>query len=310
MASQAVYASDPAKGWRPWGVLVPFLGLVFVVLTGGPLEILFARLHLLDEVKDDPVGLLGFVAFLVGPFGLLVLAVLAWVRFVERRPFSTIGLTAPRGAARFGGGLLVGAGMMCATVAGIWLTGVLTAGAVAPAFASASSIASITLLLGAFAVQSSAEEILFRGWMLSAVAAKFGTIAAVIVSSAVFTLLHFERQASWLFFFNVVLFALFACSWSLRTGNIWGVMGWHTAWNWLLGVGFGLRVTGLDTHMPALLVKLTPAGPVWLTGGAEGSEGSIFCTAILLAGIGWNLWRRTRRERAPTVLSTPDSRPV
>jgi hypothetical protein len=304
MASQTIYASDPARGWRPWGVLVPFLGIFFVVATGAPLEYLLSDLNLLAGKKEVPVGLLGFVAFLVGPFGLLALATLAWVRFVERRPFSTIGLTSPRGAAIFGRGLLTGALMMSAVVAGIWLTGALKAGAIAPAFASVTSIASIALLLGAFIIQSSAEEILFRGWMLSAIATKFGTVTAVIVSSAVFTLLHFDRHGPLLVIFNTSLFALFACSWSLRTGNIWGVMGWHSAWNWLLGTGFELRITGLDTHMPALLVQLTQAGPGWLTGGNDGSEGSIVCTAVLSAGIAWNLWRRRSRPGAMALVHT------
>jgi len=49
-----------------------------------------------------------------------------------------------------------------------------------------------------------------------------------------------------------------------------------------------------------LLVKLTPAGPNWLTGGAEGSEGSIVATVILSAGIAWNLWRsRSAQELLP-----------
>jgi len=295
VASIAIYAAAPAKGWRPWGLLVPILGIVFVVITGLPFEVLMARLHLLDATRDDPVGLVGFLAFLVGPFGALILAVLAWVRFVERRPFSTIGLPLPGGAA-FARGLLGGVCLISALIAGIWLTGALTAGAIAPAFASLASLGGIALLLAAFIVQSSAEEVLFRGWMLSALGAKFGTIAAMIVSSLVFTLLHFERHAPLLFFLNTFLFAVFACSWSLRTGNIWGAMGWHSAWNWLLGTGFGIVVTGLDTHMPALLVKLTPVGPAWLTGGMQGSEGSIVCTVILTAGIAWNLWRRPKRR--------------
>jgi membrane protease YdiL (CAAX protease family) len=299
VASIAIYAAAPAKGWRPWGLLVPFLGILFVVLTGLPFELLMARLHLVDAIRDDPVGLTGFLAFLIGPFSALALAVLAWVRFVERRPFSTIGLTTPGGAA-FARGLLGGLLLMGALIAGIWLAGGLTAGAVAPAFASLASLASIALLLLAFIVQSSAEELLFRGWMLSALGAKFGTVAAVIVSSLVFMLLHFERHAPLLFFLNTFLFASFACSWSLRTGNIWGVMGWHSTWNWLLGTGFGVLVTGLDTHMPALLIKLTPVGPVWLTGGAQGSEGSVVCTVIFVCGIAWNIWRKRARARVAT----------
>jgi hypothetical protein len=37
-------------------------------------------------------------------------------------------------------------------------------------------------------------------------------------------------------------------------------MGWHGGWNWMLAVGFELRVTALDAHLPALLVKLIPVG--------------------------------------------------
>jgi hypothetical protein len=53
----------------------------------------------------------------------------------------------------------------------------------------------------------------------------------------------------------------------------------------LLATGFELRVTGLDAHMPALLVKLVPRGPENLTGGAQGPEGSILCSLILVGGI-------------------------
>jgi membrane protease YdiL (CAAX protease family) len=290
MFSKIAYAGDPAKGWQPWGVLVPFLGIVFVVLTVGSQQVLLEHMHLIDA-QENPVGLVGFVAFLLGPFGALAAVTLAWVRFVERRSFATIGLAPVRPLLTLAQGHLVGDAMMACVVGGIWLTGSLTAGGYTPAFASLTSVASIALLLVGFVVQSGTEELLFRGWMLSAVAAKFGTPAGVVVSSLMFTLLHFDPSGTVLFFLNVFLFAVFACLWALRTGNIWGVMGWHAGWNWLLGVGFGLRVTGLDTHMPALLVKLTQSGPVYLTGGAQGAEGSIVCSVVLLGGIAFNAWR-------------------
>ena len=31
MSSVSIYGTDPAKGWRPWGVLVPFLGFAFII---------------------------------------------------------------------------------------------------------------------------------------------------------------------------------------------------------------------------------------------------------------------------------------
>jgi membrane protease YdiL (CAAX protease family) len=293
MPSQIIFSTEPAKGWRPWGALVPFLAFAFVFATVIVLQIALQHAHLLDA-EENPVGLTGFVAFLLLPFGALGLVVLAWIRFVERRSFATIGLTADHPQRRFALGHLTGVVMMAAIVTGIWLLGGAVSGPIAPAFGSTPHFAAIALLLLCFAVQSGVEEIFFRGWMLSAVAAKFGVPVAIALSSLLFTLLHFDSAAPLLFLVNVMLFAVFACLWALKTGNIWGVMGWHAGWNWLLAVGFEQRVTSLDAHMPALLVKLTPVGPTILTGGPPGAEASIVCTAILSAGIAYNLWRSRR----------------
>ena len=143
----------------------------------------------------------------------------------------------------------------------------------------------IAALLLCFLVQASVEEIVFRGWMLSAVARKFNVAWAVALSSLIFCLLHFSPGQPWLVTLNLVLFGLFVCAWALRANNIWGVMGWHAGWNWLLATGFELPVTGLDLKMPALLVALTPRGSDYLTGGAQGPEGSIACTVFLAVAI-------------------------
>ena len=68
-------------------------------------------------------------------------------------------------------------------------------------------------------------------------------------------------------------------------------MGWHAAWNWLLAVGFEVPVTGLDTKMPALIVKLMPQGSHFLTGGTQGPEGSLLCGLFFIIAIVWLLWR-------------------
>lgn len=133
-------------------------------------------------------------------------------------------------------------------------------------------------------VQSSVEEILFRGWLLSVVARKFNTLAAVALTSMVFALLHFSPGQAWLVTVNILLFSVFACCWALRAENIWGVMGWHAGWNWLLATGFELPVTGLDAGLPALLATLRPTGPAWITGGWAGTRGQHFLHRILPDG--------------------------
>jgi membrane protease YdiL (CAAX protease family) len=293
MTKRTLYTPDTAKGWMPWGILVPFLIVFFVVLTGLGPEIAMGKAGLLDA-NDNPNGLTSFILFLTIPFGLLGLAVLGWIRFVERRSFASAGLVADRSLRRFLLGHLTGVGMASAIVAGIWAAGGFQAGAIAPAFQSPMALVSIAALCVSFALQSSAEEFVFRGWALSAIAPKLGVVLAVILSSAVFLLLHFEHGAPPLVYVNTVLFALFACVWAIRRGHIWGVMGWHSGWNWILAVGFESRVTGLDARVPALFVQMRSIGPGYLTGGPDGPEGSVLCTAVLLAGIAWVIARRTR----------------
>ena len=143
-------------------------------------------------------------------------------------------------------------------------------------------------------VQSGVEEILFRGWLLSVTARKFGPLVGVVLTTMLFSLLHFSPGQPLLSMLTIALFSVFACVWALRARSIWGVMGWHAGWNWLLATGFDLPVTGLDAGVPALLVTLIPVGPVWLTGGAEGPEASIFCAMVLTAGIAFFARRRAR----------------
>jgi hypothetical protein len=64
----------------------------------------------------------------------------------------------------------------------------------------------------------------------------------------------------------------------------------------LLATGFELRVTSLDAHLPALLVQMIPRGPDYLTGGAEGPEGSIVCSLALAGGLAFVGLRPTRKN--------------
>lgn len=296
MKHQAIYSADPARGWLPWGALVPFLAIVLVALPDFVSSPVLSRLQLVDA-HGTPIGLRGYYAFLLLTFALIALVVWAWVRFVERRSLASIGLV-PRNAARsLVAGLAVGMGMSSAIVGGIWMAGGARADGFARAFATPINLLHMLLLLACFTFQSSVEEVVFRGWLLSGMARKLNIPIALVVTSLVFAFLHFSPRAHWLFLLNVFLFSVFACGWSLRSGNVWGVMGWHGAWNWLLGVGFETPVTGLDLKLPALIVRMIPGGPVFLTGGAEGPEGSIFCTAVLIVGTLFVLWRSRQGKR-------------
>lgn len=299
MKPTALYSSAAAKGWLPWGPLAPFLCIALVAIPDATAELSLRALHFADK-KGDPVGLLGWCLFLLVTFTLMGLVFLAWVRLVERRPLATIGLVGPHRVRTYLGGLAIGAASSATVVAAIWIAGGYRAGGYGAAFASPRALLSIAALLPCFAVQSAVEEMIFRGWLLSGIARKLNVPLAVVLSSATFTLLHYERHQHWAATTAIFLFAVFACAWSRRAGSVWGVMGWHATWNWLLGVGFELPITGLRANLPALLVKLTPVGGVLLTGGAQGPEGSLWCSAFFVAAIAY-LAARSRAARPLVV---------
>ena len=299
MKATALYSAEPAKGWMVWGALAPILCIVLVALPDLAVSFALMPFHMVDE-HGDPRGPLSFLVFLLATFPLMGAVFLGWVRFVERRPLATIGLAGPHRARTFLTGLALGVATSAAVVAMIGIGGGYRVGGIGGAFASPRALLYIVALLGGFAVQSSVEETVFRGWLLSGIARKFNVTVAVLLVSATFTLLHFEPRQHWATTATSFLFSVFACVWALRAGNIRGVMGWHAGWNWLLAVGFEVPVTGLKTDLPALLVKLTPVGSRLLTGGGQGPEGSLSCNLFLAGAVAFLLALRGRiRAAAP-----------
>ncbi|MEO7254717.1 MAG: CPBP family intramembrane glutamic endopeptidase [Casimicrobium sp.] len=293
MRSTSLYSSETARGWLTWGVLAPILLILFVAIPAVVGAKVRQYFHLAD-VDWKPIGMAGWVALLVIEFAATGLLVLAWVRWVERRSLASIGLTHPGGGALFLRGLGVGVVTSFGVVAAIWIAGGYAADGYAKAFASPTALMNIVILLLCFMVQAGIEEIIFRGWLMSVLARKFNVIIAVAGTCIVFAALHFGRQTPWLDTVLTLLFSLFACCWALKAGNIWGVMGWHAGWNWLLAVGFEVPITGLDTNMPALLVKLVPQvtpGSHFLNGGTQGPEGSLLCGLFFIIAIAWLLLR-------------------
>lgn len=277
------FGEEQPRGWLPWGALAPFLALIFIILgIVSSSEIYLKPAGFLDE-RDEPIGTMGLFAMLMVSFGAVGLLTTAWIKFVERRSLTSVGLT-PGGLRPFLGGHGIGVLMVLATVISIAVFGGYASGSVLPALSSPMALFNILLLLVGFALQSSVEEYVFRGWLLDVMARKFNIWVAVIVSSALFCLLHVNPENPWYDNVNTLAFAFFACAWVMHTGNIWGAMGWHAGWNWFMGVGFDLPITGLETGVPALVVELVPEGPRWLHGGNTGPEGSVFCTLVFILG--------------------------
>ncbi|ADL01917.1 CPBP family intramembrane glutamic endopeptidase [Brevundimonas subvibrioides] len=286
MAGRELYAAAPGRQRRTWSVAAVILALAFVIVgqIGAVVPMQITRALPSDQTQWPTLSYILFVAF-----GLGAALTLAWVVFFERRRLANVGLNGDF-AVRFGRGFGLGLAYLATVVCIIWATGAyrVEASGIFQAGLSAAVLTPLVVLLFGFIVQGSTEEIVFRGWLMGIIASRHGLVIALTVSSLLFGLAHAGNidpsPELALALVNIALFGLFIGLYAAREGSIWGVCGWHAAWNWLLGTGFGLEVSGEVVNVTPSIVDLQAVDGAawWLTGGAFGPEGSVVVTAVLL----------------------------
>jgi uncharacterized protein len=194
-----------------------------------------------------------------------------FARWVERREVSELAL--PGMVREMGIGLLVGSGlytgcMLILMVMGIYrMDGLNPVSFLVPAIASALSSGFL-------------EELLFRGALFRIVEEWLGSWISIIISSAVFGLVHLANPDATLIgalFISVEAGLLLAAAYMV-TRRLWMSIGFHVSWNYTQSAVFGGIVSG-GIAEPGL-IKPILKGPELLTGGQFGLEASL--TAFLL----------------------------
>lgn len=130
------------------------------------------------------------------------------------------------------------------------------------------------LLVGFF------EEFLFRGYTLFTLSRGITFWPAAVVLSLLFGGVHLGNPGeSWRGALSAGLIGLFFCFTVRRTGNLWFAVGLHASWDWAESYFYGVPDSGtmVQGHY------LTPSfqGPVWLTGGSVGPEGSVLVFVVI-----------------------------
>jgi membrane protease YdiL (CAAX protease family) len=139
------------------------------------------------------------------------------------------------------------------------------------------------------------EELLSRGYHLQTITSGINLFWGVMISSAVFGLLHLGNPNATLVSAAGIFFAgIFFAYAYIRTKQLWLPMGIHLGWNFFEGVVFGFPVSGLDIYA---LTRITVQGPELWTGGAFGPEaGLIVLPALILGGFLIYLYTLKRAE--------------
>ncbi|MDW8750634.1 type II CAAX endopeptidase family protein [Streptococcus suis] len=232
-------------------------------------------------------------------FAFISLAIILWARFVEKSPWLGLGMIKKGAFKDFILGWGIGAAMLITCVLLMWGFGAIRISSVQ---FSPQLFGEFLVLVLAWSVQGTTEELLTRGWMFSSLSAKYNIPVGALVSSLFFTFLHLGNDGiSLIPLLDLTLFAILACLVMLKTGNLWVISGIHAAWNCFQGNVFAFPVSGSQAGQA--FISVNTSGPDWLSGGVFGVEGSVFSLLIQAGMISWlvyELYFTSNTSSAPT----------
>ena len=249
-----LYAAWPEGARRTWGWAALLVSIGLYILSSAPLVIAIAVYGATSGVAPEAMeaalwgadSLAVLFPALISQFALWLVMVLVWVKVVERRSLKSIGFCGPNFAGRYVRGLLTGIGLVV-ILGGVYAALSAISGANGAALAEAGEIdparlinGDLLLILGlialAFLFQGAVEEIAFRGWLMSTLAARWPVALATAVSGALFAVMHVHVFGSGALLgtaalAGIGLTGLFFALYALAERSLAGVLGAHGAFN-------------------------------------------------------------------------------
>jgi membrane protease YdiL (CAAX protease family) len=283
--------------WGPDG-LRPGWGFAFYVVAYLALQSLAIQLVGLRDFGDS--GLWSMLLVEVGNFLAAAIPALVLAR-IERRPWAAYGLPIRQAfGRRFWAGALWGFLSISLVMLAIYSGHSYLPGHIilhrARLLRFAAFWGTYFVIVGLY------EDFLFRGYSQFTLARGIGFWPAAGLLAASFGLVHRGNVGeNWSGLLLAALIGLFFCLTLQRTGTLWFAIGFHAAWDW--GESFFYSVPDSGTVVPGHLLNSTLHGPVWLTGGSVGPEGSVVCfLVIVLISVTFNrLYPRSASSAPGTV---------
>ncbi|MCK4720455.1 CPBP family intramembrane metalloprotease [bacterium] len=248
------------------------LSLVIFILWAIGIAVIEGYFHSYLRMDDSIIQEASLISFIYT----ILFCLLAWFLIDRRKMFEEVGLRITKWSATdwiYGllfGGFGVGVVILVISIFGDILIDSERFHHAIPQTVGPWSWQAAALL---FIFSAGQEEIFLRGLMYPLMRRYLGIVWAIIISSLIFSLMHFMNPgisdlAKIDLFMAGVLLAL------LReyTGNLWLTWGVHFGWNFAL-VATGLIVSGITVDLEPQTFFIWPGGEDTLTGGAFGPEG-------------------------------------
>lgn len=154
----------------------------------------------------------------------------------------------------------------------------------------ANSLFSLALLAWVlfFVLVGIAEEVMYRGFVMSVLRRTHSKVLVVVVPSLVFGAIHLTNSnVTLLSVVNIVLIGIAFSVMYYKSGNLWMCIGYHIAWNLFQSVVYGMPVSGMN--IPAIMVSSYPMDNL-LNGGAFGIEGGVLAAISALLVLAFTLF--------------------
>ncbi len=256
-------------GWRIAMLMAIFVGANAVIT--GPFMVM------MKEIPGLPYNTIATgLAYIM-----LTLSTWTVLRFVDKRPFHSVGLSfkANWGKELFQG-LLFGASMMSL----IYLIEY-SAGMVVIEFHDLTMQQSVMIFFNSislYIIVGYGEELMFRGYIFQTFAEGTNKLIATMTLALLFAVAHIGNPNVSVFgIINVGLAGIWLSMAYFKTGALWLPIGLHISWNFFQGFVYSYPVSGTSSPNSQIGSAIV-SGPEWITGGTFGPEGGILATVMLI----------------------------
>ncbi len=276
------------SGWR---LLIFFVvyQIVFLIING--IYFLLSALvpmmkALLVFTSDRPatswLELFGYMLINAESLAAVLAANAICARALERRSFLSTGFKLHQGWWRdVVLGLILGATTLTVAVAIAAASGATTFSAIPnrPTFL----IQAFIVLTIFFFLSAVHEEALVRGFAFQALTHNLGAPMALLITSAIFGLLHLANpNVTFFSTLNTILAGIWLGVAYLMTRSLWLATALHLSWNLVMVFVFGLPVSGIVFFNNYRWLGGESLNKIWISGGVYGPEGGAAATLTLI----------------------------
>ena len=279
------------KGWltailsiipfSSFAILFQVIGLGFTSALGeyGIIEFDIDTYLEVEDVMRDYLAADTIIQY----FDLIGIFVLLWIlmKFVDKEPFINLGFNIKGKMNDIILGMALGLLLMAVGYSTLIFLGEIK-------FVSFNyDLKSIILLFLLFIGVSVVEETYVRGYVLKNLLKSFNPVVSLIISSAIFSLLHFfNPNVNYIALTELFIAGILLGVSYVYTKNLWFPIALHLSWNFFQ-VMFGFNVSGMDTYS---LIEFEILENNNINGGDFGFEGSYLSILFSLIMI-YFLWR-------------------